>query len=119
MNYLKNKGVKIAIDDFGKEYSSLKRLRDLPIDMLKIDMAFIQGIGKNNRDEEIIKWMIYLGESLGIDILAEGVEEKEQYNFLAENNCSFIQGYYFYRPMKIEEVLLQLSTSKSHYKFAN
>lgn len=95
-------GARIAIDDFGSGYSSLTYLKRLPIDIIKIDMPFVQGIGKDINDEEIIKAIITLAKSLGLQTVAEGVETKEQVSFLHEHKCDFMQGFYFCRPMPAE-----------------
>jgi EAL domain-containing protein (putative c-di-GMP-specific phosphodiesterase class I) len=95
-------GVRFAIDDFGTGYSSLNYLKRLPIDAIKIDMPFIQGIGKDHNDEEIIKVIITLAKSLGLQSVAEGVETEEQVRFLREHKCDFMQGFYFCRPMPAE-----------------
>lgn len=101
---LKKIGVTIAIDDFGTEYSSLSRLRRLPIDLVKIDVQFVQGIETNEKDKAIIKVIINLAKSLGLNVLAEGVETAEQSEFLKENRCDDAQGYYYYKPMPAEEI---------------
>lgn len=105
-------GFTIAIDDFGKGYSSLIRIRHLPLDLIKIDMEFVQGIGGNNRDEEIIKGIISLARSLGVGVLAEGVEVEEQYAFLKQEECDAIQGFMFYKPMVLAELLPLISLPK-------
>jgi EAL domain-containing protein (putative c-di-GMP-specific phosphodiesterase class I) len=115
---LKNIGVSLAIDDFGTKYSSLSWLKNLPVDKLKIDMQFIQGISKNNKDELIIEVIIYLAKRLGLSILAEGVETKEQLDYLIEKGCNNIQGYYYYKPMSKEdiEILLEENRNKQNNK---
>ena len=95
-------GVRIAIDDFGSGHSSLTHLRRLPIDIIKIGMPLVHGIGKGCNDEEIIKVIISLAKSLGLQSVAEGVETKEQVSFLHEHKCDVMQGYYFCRPMSAE-----------------
>lgn len=104
LSSLKKIGVSIAIDDFGTEYSSLNRLKLLPIDQIKIDMQFVQGIETNEKDQAIIMVIINLAKSLGLSSLAEGVETKDQLSFLDKNNCDHVQGYYYHRPMPAEEV---------------
>lgn len=106
---LKKLGITIAIDDFGTGYSSLSRLRTFPIDLIKIDMEFVQGISTNSQKEkEITKSIVQLAKNLGIQVLAEGVETEEQYLFLRDIMCDEIQGFYFYKPMmpdKIKELI--------------
>lgn len=100
-------GFRISIDDFGTEYSSMKYLKQLPIDRIKIAMTFVQGITINHKDEAIINAIIALANNLEIDILAEGVETLSQIEFLNNAKCNVIQGFYFYKPMtvcKIEEL---------------
>lgn len=104
LNKLKSLGLSISVDDFGTEYSSLNRLKQLPIDQIKIDLQFIQGIETNNKDQAIIKVIIKLAKSLGLSVLAEGIENNHQLQFLIENNCDYGQGYYFYRPMPENEI---------------
>ncbi|HHX61588.1 MAG TPA: EAL domain-containing protein [Epulopiscium sp.] len=109
---LKNIGVTIAIDDFGTEYSSLSRLKLLPIDRIKIDMQFTQGIESNEKDRAIIMVIINLAKNLGLNVIAEGVETKGQLDFLNQKLCDDVQGYYYYKPMpmaEVEEVLREQS----------
>ena len=108
LNRLKELGVSVSIDDFGVEYSSLNRLKLLPIDRIKIDMQFIHGIEVSEKDKAIIKVIINLANSLGLEVLAEGVETDTQLKFLSKNMCHDVQGYYFYKPhsiMEIEKIL--------------
>ncbi len=104
LKQFKDLGVNLSIDDFGTEYSSLSRLKDLPIDRVKIDMSFIQGIGKSEKDETITKAVILLASTLGLGTIAEGVETKEQLDFLNNRICDQVQGFYFYKPMPAEEM---------------
>jgi len=104
LHALKAIGVSISIDDFGTEFSSLSRLKDLPVDRLKIDMQFINGIGINTKDESIIAVMIHLAKRLGLKVIAEGVETMGQRDFLKAENCDEIQGYYFYKPMSKDAI---------------
>lgn len=101
---LKGLGVSLSIDDFGTEYSSLSRLKELPIDRLKMAMEFVQGIGRGGDDEAIAAVIINLAKHLGLRVIAEGVEDARQLDFLKEQRCDDIQGYYFYRPMPAEEI---------------
>lgn len=108
LNGLKAIGVSIAIDDFGTEYSSLGRLKMLPLDRLKMDKQFVDGIGSNHKDQAIAMAIIQLGKSLGLSVVAEGVEDESQISFLKTSQCDLIQGYYYYKPLEataIEEIL--------------
>ncbi len=102
--------MKVGIDDFGTGYSSLSYLKRFPVDMLKIDKSFVSGLGQNLEDTAIVKAIITLGHSLGLQITAEGVETVEQLEALAELDCEFCQGYYFARPLsrtKSNEMLVE------------
>jgi diguanylate cyclase (GGDEF)-like protein/PAS domain S-box-containing protein len=101
---LKSLGVLVSIDDFGTGYSSINYLKDLPIDTLKIDRAFVKDTPKSERDNALLLSIIQLGKSLGLSVLAEGVEEEEQVLFLRNGECDSIQGYYFSRPLTEEEM---------------
>ncbi|WKY47358.1 EAL domain-containing protein [Eubacteriaceae bacterium ES3] len=104
LNGLKELGVTIAIDDFGVEYSSLNRIKNLPFDRIKMDIAFIRELDENPKNRPIAKTIIQLAKILNLKVLAEGVETAEQLAFLKESGCDEVQGYYFYRPMKVAEV---------------
>lgn len=102
---IRNLGIAVSIDDFGKGYSSFSRLKTFPIDLLKIDMDFVQGITSESRkDRAIIKSIIQIARNLNIKVLAEGVETEEQLEYLKEKGCDIIQGYYFYKPMSADEI---------------
>ena len=116
---IKNLGVTLSIDDFGKEYSSLSRLKELPIDRIKIDMSFVQGIGISDKDEMITNAIVLLASNLGLETIAEGVETKEQMEFLNKTTCDQMQGYYFYKPMpavEMEKLLTPNPLSNSNDK---
>lgn len=100
----KDLGVSISIDDFGTEYSSLARIKNLPIDRIKIAMEFVQGISVSKKDEAIAKSIITLADSLGLGVIAEGVETEQQLYFLENKMCDEVQGFYYYRPMPAEEL---------------
>ncbi len=102
-NKIKKGGFSIAIDDFGTGYSSLNRLQNLPIDRLKIDKTFVDGIGLKDKRESIVNVIIELSNLLNVSSIAEGVEHKHQINYLKYNGCKEIQGYYFAKPMKSED----------------
>jgi diguanylate cyclase (GGDEF)-like protein len=99
LNNLKDLGVSISIDDFGTEYSSLARLKMLPIDRIKMDMQFVHGIAGDDKDKAITKVIINLAQNLGLKVVAEGVETEQQLEFLSQRMCDEVQGYYYYRPM--------------------
>lgn len=101
---LKKLGVTISIDDFGTAFSSMSRLKDLPVDRLKIDRQFIWGIGENPRDEAVISVMIHLARELGLEVTAEGVETAAQLAFLKGEACDEIQGYYFSKPVSAKAI---------------
>lgn len=100
---LKMCGFSISMDDFGAGYSSLNSLKDLPIDVLKLDMDFFRGEDEQQRGEIVVKETIRLAQALHLKIVAEGIEKKEQVEFLAEQGCDMIQGFYFAKPMPVEE----------------
>lgn len=102
-------GIRIAIDDFGTGYTSISYLRQFPVSILKIDQTFIKGIPHNQNDVAITSAVISLGHNLGLDVVAEGVETIEQIQYLAENNCDLIQGYFLSRPLPVAKIILQLT----------
>ena len=103
MKVLRAKGIHLSIDDFGTGYSSLSYLKRFPIDTLKIDRSFVIDAETNEDDQEIIKTIIAMARNLGMDTVAEGVETKEQLDFLVRQGCHIIQGYYLGRPMPSEK----------------
>lgn len=103
LNSIRNLGIHISIDDFGTGYSSLSYLKQLPINKLKIDKSFIDNLPQDTDDVAIVKAIIALAENLGLEIIAEGVESKEQLDFLVSNGCSNIQGYYYSKPLPAKD----------------
>lgn len=108
LNELKELGVTLSIDDFGKGYSSLSYLKHLPIDTIKIDKSFVDDICDTSNNGSIAKAIIDMGHNLGFTIVAEGIEQEEQAEFLKGNSCEYGQGYFFSKPMPAEKVFLLL-----------
>jgi EAL domain-containing protein (putative c-di-GMP-specific phosphodiesterase class I) len=96
---IKNKGIRIAIDDFGVGYSSLAHIKRFPIDTLKVDRSFIRDLADNAEDRAITDAIITMGRSLSLTVVAEGVETQEQLDFLSEHACDAMQGFHFSRPI--------------------
>ncbi|WP_370627971.1 EAL domain-containing protein [Anoxybacillus sp. ST4] len=101
---LKKLGFSIAVDDFGVSYSSLEYLNRFPIDEVKIDRSFIQNIVNNEKSKEIVSAIISLAHNLGLTVTAEGVETEQQAQFLIEKQCEQLQGFYFSRPISLEQL---------------
>jgi EAL domain-containing protein (putative c-di-GMP-specific phosphodiesterase class I) len=107
-------GITISIDDFGTGYSSLSYLKRFPISTLKIDRSFIREIPANKDDMLITRAIINMADGLGIKTIAEGVETKEQFDFLKLHKCHQIQGYYFSRPVAYDEIVKLLQTEQDN-----
>ncbi|WP_077211696.1 putative bifunctional diguanylate cyclase/phosphodiesterase [Bacillus dakarensis] len=105
---LKELGVRIAVDDFGTGYSSLNYLKELPIDRLKIDRSFVMDIGVNNREAAIISLIVSIAIHLNIEVIAEGVENIEQLQYLQMQKCHQVQGYYFSPPITADKLVDKL-----------
>lgn len=112
---LKALGVRIALDDFGNGYASLAYLRYLPIDQLKIDRSLIQHVGSGSQDEKLVLAAIMMGKSLGLEVVAEGVESQQQMDWLMAQGCDYAQGYWIGKPMEIAKLsdLLGKATTSS------
>jgi diguanylate cyclase (GGDEF)-like protein/PAS domain S-box-containing protein len=104
LNSLKKMGVSISIDDFGTGYSSLAYLMHLPINTLKIDKMFIQDTGRNPKSDAIVKTIINMGNNLGFNVIAEGIEEAYQLDYLEKLGCQQGQGYFFSKPVEADEL---------------
>ena len=109
MTALKAKGVCFSLDDFGTGYSSLSYLKNLPIDKLKIDISFVRNITHEPKNQTIVKTIIALAKGLNMSVLAEGVETFEELEFLRQNGIDLIQGYYYHKPMPLDEINRLLS----------
>lgn len=96
---LRAKGYKIEMDDFGSGYSSLNMLSSIPIDVLKMDMAFVKNIEQNEKDIQLVELILNIGNNLKIPVIAEGVETRTQVQLLKKMGCDLVQGYYFARPL--------------------
>ena len=103
LSELKQQGIKVALDDFGTGYSSLTHLKALKIDTIKIDRSFIRNITNSKQDETICSCVIQLAHGLNINVVAEGVETREQFEWLHDNKCNEIQGYLFSKPVRATE----------------
>ena len=100
---LKSFGFKVSMDDFGAGYSSLNSLKELPLDIIKLDAEFFRNVEDAERSKLIVSQTISLAKKLGMQIVAEGIETREQVDFLANQNCDLIQGFYFSKPLPLNE----------------
>ena len=106
MHKLKAAGFILSMDDFGSGYSSLNMLKQLPVDVLKLDKGFMdnfQSDEPDSRDKAIISHVIHMAKDLNMEVLAEGVETENQQKFLKESECDMIQGYYYSKPVSLSE----------------
>ena len=104
LDRLKAAGVTLSIDDFGTGYSSLTRLKELPIDALKIDRTFVRGLPHDENDVALVSATIAMAHRLGLKVIAEGVESKEQLEFLRQEQCNEVQGYIISKPLPLEKI---------------
>jgi EAL domain-containing protein (putative c-di-GMP-specific phosphodiesterase class I) len=114
LSQLSEMGAQLAIDDFGTGYSSLSYLKQFPVDKLKLDQSFVRHMTSDHNDAVIAHATINLGHSLGLEVIAEGVETEDQYAYLLAEGCDVIQGYLFGRPVppaEIEDLLRRQAAS--------
>lgn len=107
---LRSLGIRIAIDDFGTGYSSLSYLKNFPITTLKIDQTFVSDLPDDLGDQAIVSTIISLARNFDLNVIAEGVESREARDYLQENHCDEMQGYYFSRPLPSNEIDLYLKS---------
>lgn len=110
---LKALGLRILIDDFGRGHSSLAYLKDFPVDVLKVDRYFVAHIGKDRRHERLLEGILALASGLGIELIAEGVETKQQLDWLAEHGCEYVQGYHLSEPVSAQRIPAMVASSES------
>ena len=115
MKALREIGVRFSMDDFGTGYSSLSYLTQLPLNQLKIDQSFVRNIGVKTADAVIVQTIIGMGNNLGMEVIAEGVETEVQREFLEQHNCSVYQGFLFSKPVPIEQFESLLKWNRSLY----
>ena len=111
VNQLRNQGFIVEMDDFGSGYSSLNMLNQMKLDILKLDMKFIQNEMEKAVDQSIMSYIVNMSHGIGMDVVAEGVETQEQLERLCDIGCDYVQGYYFAKPMpvsKYEELLKEI-----------
>ncbi len=107
-------GVHLSIDDFGTGYSSMSYLKQLPVSQLKVDQSFVRNVPQSNEDVEIVRAVLHLSHGLKLETLAEGVETVEQARFLAKEGCMIAQGYYFSRPISVDDMTALLRDGRTY-----
>jgi EAL domain-containing protein (putative c-di-GMP-specific phosphodiesterase class I) len=103
LDRIKKLGITLSLDDFGTGYSSLGYLRRFPIDTLKMDRSFVGRMDTDNRDLELVRVIIQLAHTLGMEVVSEGIETRQQLELLTELNCEFGQGYFLAKPLPADE----------------
>ena len=105
LNALNDMGIAAAIDDFGTGFSSFSYLRHLPVDKIKIDRSFVSNVVTNDKDAAVCKGVITLAREMDLTVVAEGIENADQFEYLRDYGCEVFQGYHFARPMPIGQLL--------------
>jgi EAL domain-containing protein (putative c-di-GMP-specific phosphodiesterase class I) len=105
LHQLRDLGVRLSVDDFGTGYSSLSYLKRLPVHEVKIDRSFVTGLAQQGEDVAIVRAIVDLGRHLGLDVVAEGVEDQQTWDLLASMGCDLVQGWHLARPMPAEALL--------------
>jgi EAL domain-containing protein (putative c-di-GMP-specific phosphodiesterase class I) len=119
LSRLKGLGVQLAVDDFGTGYSSLAYLKRFPIDMLKIDRSFVRDLTVDSQGAQIVLSIISLAHTLGLKVVGEGVESREQQAFLQCHQCDIVQGYYFAKPMPVTAFEQTVNAARNEVACAN
>jgi EAL domain-containing protein (putative c-di-GMP-specific phosphodiesterase class I) len=110
LHQLRDLGVRLSVDDFGTGYSSLSYLKRLPVHEVKIDRSFVTGLREQGEDVAIVRAIVDLGRHLGLEVVAEGVEDQATWDLLASMACDLVQGWHLARPMPTGELLPWLAT---------
>lgn len=105
LKHMRDLGVRLSVDDFGTGYSSLSYLKRLPVHEVKIDRSFITGLAERSDDVAIVQAIVDLGRNLGLEVVAEGVEDQATWDLLAAMGCDLVQGWHLGRPMPVGDVL--------------
>lgn len=112
LRQLDRAGIRLSVDDFGTGYSALSYLKSYPFDTLKIDKSFVQDVMKEPEDASLVRAIINMAHSLGLNVIAEGVEEESQTHFLQQEGCDFCQGYFYSRPLPAKDFEIWLKTNQ-------
>jgi EAL domain-containing protein (putative c-di-GMP-specific phosphodiesterase class I) len=113
LHELRDLGVRLSVDDFGTGYSSLSYLKRLPVHEVKVDRSFVSGIREEGEDVAIVRAIVDLGRHLGLEVVAEGVEDQTSWDLLASMGCDLVQGWHLARPMPTEELLPWLAAREN------
>jgi len=110
INRLRDMGIKICLDDFGTGYSSINYLTRLPLDILKLDKSLLRDLNLNERSQIVFENLIRMAHGIGIQVVAEGIETKQQMELIRKLGCDYAQGYYIGRPVSADEVIVEAGT---------